>query len=163
MMKVCGAISILVAGGLLGGVPILRLLERIRVLALISEALSTMRAELNTYNMSIPELMRTVKDNRLFSSVVLLLEEEPMSFSAQWKTCVAQVGKNLTVREYRAVSSLGDVLGRYALEEQLASMDGVIELLREGKSETAHKLHSVSKLYVGTSLSLSAMLVVLLL
>jgi len=53
-------------------------------------------------------------------------------------------------------------LGRYTLEEQLSSIQSVIGLLAQGKEETRNKLRSVSRLYMGTSLSLSAMLVVLL-
>lgn len=163
MMKVCGAISILAAGGLLGGLPIWSMLERIRVIELFLDGLIKMRAELNTYSMSIPELMMTMKGHKIFSSVCLLLAEEPMSFSGQWKSSVDQVAESLTEQEYRSVSGLGDILGRYSLEEQLASMDSVIVLLREGKMHTEHKLRSLSRLYLGTSLSLSGMLVVLLL
>ena len=86
-----------------------------------------------------------------------------MAFSSAWKDCVMHHGVFLTGEEQYAIAGLGDVLGHYALEEQLASLDAVIDMLKRCKEETKDKLRGVWRLYLGTSLSLSAMLVVLLL
>ena len=164
MMKLCGAIIIMGTGFTLGCLPLMAMKERIRALEGYREELMRMRAELSTYGMSIPELIHVLRNSVLFSLPLLRIEEEgPMAFSVGWKTGVAQNSGSLTVHEKNALERLGDVLGRYSIEEQLCAIDEVVDIFEQGKAETLHKLRSVTRLYMGTSLSLSAMLVVLLL
>ncbi len=132
------------------------------------QALRRMRSELATYGTSIPELMRALreseKNTNLFEFVSNYIEENgPMAFCDIWKTYVKAESDYMTERENTAVLGLGDILGRYTIHEQLAAIDEVIEVLKEGKAETKMKLKEVAKLYLGTGLSLSSMLVVLLL
>lgn len=153
----------MIAGVMLGCLPLAEMRKRIEILESIISGLCRMRSELSTYGMSIPNLMALMKNENMFSSVRDCLERNgPMSFSDSWKAYIKEFGYALTAEENRVVSSLGDVLGQYAMTEQLESLRTVIELLEHGKVETRNKLRSVSRLYVGTSLSLSAMLVVLL-
>lgn len=148
---------------MLGGMPLQRMWERIRMLSTFEEALHLMRAELSSYGLRIPELMQRMDDCELFSSVAKYMEEVgPMGFSEGWKCCIERNCSFLTETERHEIAGLGEVLGRYTLEEQLFSIQSVIGLLVQGKEETRNKLRSVSRLYMGTSLSLSAMLVVLL-
>ena len=152
------------AGGLLGCFPLMKMKERIRVLDVVTEELKFIRAELHTYGLSIPELMGRMQTSMVFSTVGDIIEQYgAMAFSEGWKDCVTKFGEHLTPQERQATEGLGDILGRYALEEQVRAIDEAVELLLQGKMETVKRLREVSRLYMGTSLSLSAMLVVLLL
>ena len=148
----------------MGALPLLGMSERIRILEMLIEAFNRMKAELHTYGMSIPELMEQMREHQLFGAIRPRLEQEgAMAFSQIWLDCMERYHERLTAQEYRMVSELGDTLGRYALEEQLASLEAAIVFLTAGKNETKDRLRAVSKLYMGTSMSLAAMLVVLLL
>ena len=163
-MRLFGALFIMMAGGLLGCMPLVKLRERIKTLDTLIGELKRMRAELHSYGLSIPELMQKMGESVIFSSVRDSIEMDgAMAFAMGWKGCVAKCESCLTPQECQAVSALGDVLGRYAMEEQLSALDEVVEILQNGKEETKQRLQSVSRLYMGTSLCLSAMLVVLLL
>ena len=143
--------------------PLFWMRERMDTLDRLINGLCRMRSELSTYGISISDLMGLMKAEEMFSMVAECLEKSgPMAFSDSWKSNMKSFGNALTVRELHALEGLGEILGRYALEEQIESLNAVLELLTEGMNETKHKLKSVSRLYVGTSLSLSAMLVVLL-
>ena len=129
-----------------------------------TKELKFIKAELHTYGLSIPELMGRMQTSMVFSTVGDIIEQYgAMAFSEGWKDCVTKFGEHLTPREHQSTAGLGDVLGRYSLEEQVSAIDEAVELLSQGKVETMMRLREVSRLYMGTSLSLSAMLVVLLL
>lgn len=148
---------------MLGGFPLQRMWERARILNGFEKALYRMKAELNSYGLSIPELMQRMGDVELFSSIAKEIEKEgPMGFAEEWKRCIDHNSGYLTDAEHHEIAALGEILGRYELAEQLTAVQNVITILNQGKEETKKKLSSVSKLYMGTSLSLSAMLVVLL-
>ena len=142
--------------------------KRTRLLMLYDHGLKRMRTELATYGMSIPELMQKLSDNErewtLFPIVCSYIEQNgAMAFESGWKSYFVSHGDYLKDTEYRLIVGLGEILGRYTIDEQLEAIDRVSDALVLGVEETRHKVHEVSRLYLGTSFALSAMLVVMLL
>lgn len=127
-----------------------------------------MRAELATYGSGIPELMRMLcrreEETAIFDAVVLYIEQNgAMAFSEGWRTFISNHDEQLKEQELSALLGLADVLGLYAIEEQLAALEQASDVLCEGMEETRKKLREVSRLCMGASLSISLMLVILLL
>ena len=148
---------------MMGGLPLVGMWERIQTLNAFEDTLLRMEAELNSYGRSLPDLLEAMKESALLGVVAQRMEEEgPMGFACGWRYCVEQYCVHLTEREQCAVAGLGEILGRYSLEEQLAFIHKTVAVIEEGKAETKNKLRTVSRLYMGTSLSLSLMLIVLL-
>ena len=168
MIKLLGAVIIIMTGVTLGFMPLLDMKERVRMITMYREGLNRMKSELSTYGTSIPLLMnhlRAIENScKLFAYVSDAIEQNgPMCFSSAWHTYITEHGKFLNNTECETMCTLGEVLGRYSLEEQIASIDRSIELLASGAQVTRVKLQELSRIYIGTSLCLSTMLVVLLL
>ena len=129
--------------------------------------LKKLKAELVSYEVSIPVLMQAMSregDGSIFSFASrCIMSEGAMAFSNAWHRYLNEHGVFLEEQEYHAVNALGDVLGRYTIEEQAAAIDHSLSVLSAGRKEHTDKLHSVTRLYLGTAIALSAMLVVLLL
>ena len=69
----------------------------------------------------------------------------------------------LTKQEEDALLSLGDVLGAYILEDQMQEIDTAITMFQNGILDTKGFLKEQGKLYLGTSLSIGLILVVVML
>ena len=167
-MKLWGAIIIIAAGVMLGILPLAEMNERIRILSEYNYALNRLKSELSTYGTSIPQSMRNLslenKRASLFGAVSEHIElYGAMAFSEGWKSYIVKHRGMMGEQAYCAVIDLADVLGRYSIEEQLAAIERALCSISLGQDETKKKLQRVSKLYLGTSISLSLMLVVLLL
>lgn len=155
---------IILSGLIFGIAPLLKLLERIRLLSELIHALEKTKAELNTNVPTIPQLVYSMEGScELFNFINDQIEKQgPMVFYNAWHTCIQQE-RYLTPEEQNALHALGDTLGRYVIDDQLAAFDRTLPILKEGYTDAKIQLQSVSRLYIGTGLSLSAMLVVVLL
>ena len=167
-MKLLGAVLIILVGTVLSILPLMEMKERIRRLMVYADELRAIHAQLSTYGTSIPVLMRALCIEHTTSGLFAAISEHmdrngAMSFSDGWKRYINEQAAFLPEQELSALLHLGDVLGKYTVEEQLSSIERVLDLLYLGIGETKSKLREVSRLYLGTGLSLSSILVILLL
>lgn len=163
MNKLFGAMLIIFCGLLLGCTPLLKLVQRKQMLGEMMHSLSKMKSELCTASPSLPQLMYRMRDHgQMFTYLSSEMEEKgPMAFYDAWHYCVERE-LCLTGEEKNTLHSLGDALGRYVLEEQVAAIEGTIPVLREGYVQTKEQMREVGRLYIGMGLSLSVMLVIVL-
>lgn len=164
MHKLFGAIMIIFCGLLLSCTPLLKLMERKRLLSELTSILEKLHSELCTSAPALPQLMERVgTEHPIVGSIVSEMQENgPISFYDAWHKSIDRE-VYLTEEERNSLHGLGDVLGRYVLEEQLTAIARTLEVLREGYLSAKLQLAEVSRLYIGTGLSLSAMLVIILL
>ncbi len=148
-----------------------RLRARLTALSGLSTGLQFMRSELAFREPPVPELMETLAGQtpepvcRVFQACADRQEQlgrEP--FSAVWEQAVDQCGGlELTARERRELSAVGNILGRYDVDGQLGALGAlhhrVEQLYDEAVRERENKGRVYSTLGVVTGLGLVILLV----
>lgn len=164
MIRVIGAMLIIACGLLFGCSPLLKGMERKRVLSELMCGLSKMKSELCTAAPSLPQLILRIHDDgwRFADISAEMTEKGAMEFYNAWHGCVDNT-HCLTQEERSSLHGLGDALGRYVLEEQVAAIERTVPVLGKGYARTKEQLREVGRLYIGVGLSLSVMLVIVLL
>ena len=168
MIKLMGAVLILSAGVMLGSLPLVSMKERTRLLNGYVDALKAMKAELSAQGLSIPKLMDVLSEGNSSHHIFAYLssyiaEHGVMEFSVGWRSYIMSESSIIEEDELRSLMSVGDMLGKYTLEDQISEIEHCIEILERGIENTRQKQKEITKLYLGTSLSLSLMLIIALL
>ena len=170
MYKLLGAILLLSSALCCGACPIIYKMKRIRALSNLTSALFRMRMEMHAAAPSIPILIQIMCENSygeprdFFASIWSSMEEHgAMAFYSTWNIKAKEMFWMLTKQEEDALIKLGDVLGAYILEDQVQEIDTAITIFQNGILDTKGFLKEQGKLYLGTSLSIGLILVVVML
>ncbi len=164
-MRVAGA-AILTAAGLLAGLAAVDDLRRRRTLREgLARMLTLLGFELERFRTPLPAL---------FGKLPEQLEGEAAAFCRRVRDGLAQLGSRemediwreavapLPAEERRILTPLGQVLGRYGAEEQLAAVDACRGEMERARDETAAALRERSRMYIGVGAAGAAVLAVLL-
>ena len=143
---------------------------RIRLLMELIDALEKMKVELHSNVPTLPRLMDSMalcadgKAKYFFEALNKAMREKgAMAFYDEWKRQTSKGLQTLTYRERAEFLHLGDTLGCYLLEDQVESVERNLAVLREGALSTKAYIRERLKLYLGTSVSVGMLAVILLL
>ena len=137
MLRLIGAVIVVACTGTFGVSCAMRLGLRARVLSELIAALEVMRSEICDRLTPMPDLLETLAEqtnppvSRMFAGCLEGMKSlGNRSFYFLWKTAVEQTPElELTRQESQTLIELGHVLGRYDVEEQRRSLNGVIRRL----------------------------------
>ena len=131
--------------------------------------LDLIKAELNSNVCSIPELIEKIlpKLNDASLSFVNVLKINlsllgTKSFSAIWKESLCICSGSLYDKEFEALETLGQVLGKYDIETQSHHLDESIKLLRKSEIDAEFEFPQLKRLNLGVSVSAGLLLAILL-
>lgn len=169
MLRISGCVLVIAAGAMFGWLRLDGLRQRCRALAAFAEALRRGSAELGTSLTPTGELMAMLAEgsnpwvSRFFASVRddLAARGAPC-FPECWQAAVDGCGI-LELPEQQALSALATVLGQYGAEETCAALDRCARQLETAGEEVLRRMPDAARLYLGISLTVSALLAIVLL
>jgi len=149
--------------------PIYNQKQRISFLFSMIQFLKGVNNELRTNLSSISELLtisRTAYGESVQSLISCVLEDVneqgAAAFKDSWKRNIRCYDKLLSIYEIELLSHLGDVLGRYILEEQVMAVDSVIYALEAGYQSELSECKASESFRVRLGVVVGAGLVILL-
>ena len=169
-MKQLGMGIVLLASLSLGVVELLGKRERLRCLRELCDALALFRAGLADTRAPLPRLTQeTGKKARGRAGLFFHALEEKLlslgtySFSELWGQAVDETMTPLTPEERESMRCCGVMLGRFALEEQLAALDQLQRQLENIFTAEQRRYRDEKKLSLWLPTAAGALLVILLL
>ena len=168
-MKITGAVLILIAC-ISAGLGYCKLRKmKISCLFELCRALSILKGELATSLLPLPRLFRSVSEKSkgdcavFFSLLSSSLEEiSEEDFNSLWEKTASSIFKALSEDELKAFSSLGCVLGKFQIDQQLSALENVIAVLQSSLSSEKSAFSAQQRLSLGLSAA-GAMLILLVL
>ena len=131
--------------------------------------LELIEAELNSNICSIPELTEKIIDKLEGDSLTFMQLIKinlsmlgSKSFSAIWKESLSVCSNSLKDKEYEALDSLGQVLGKYEIDTQTHHLEECLKLLRKSEEEAAKEFPQSRQLNLGVSVSAGLLMAILL-
>ena len=169
MVKAAGALLVVSCCTLLGLVTAGRSAQRLRSLRSLLAALDLMKAELAARLAPLPELMLDLRLRteqpaaEFFSQVNWLTEKKHLPFRSAWEQSLEETeALCLRPEELKALSALGEVLGRYDAETQCAALERALQrlsLFRELEEKDKARKNRVSAvLGAGAGITLAILL-----
>ncbi len=169
MIKLLGVLLVVCAGVGAGFIQPCSMNQRIRLLEQLEQDLCYMGSELNSSRMSIPELMEVMQEQcgcctkPLYTAVRLRMAEDgAAAFEDAWKVAVKQYCSILTDGERKKLCSLGLVLGRYLLEDELTAVYDVQEYICKALTMEKEEYRNKSKVSVSLGAAFGAFLAIVL-
>ena len=166
-MKSIGAVFILISCLQLGSGWIKNKRDRLQCLDSLIFSLGLMKAELSTNLASIPELCRILASEakkeaadffgELGKSFDMLGEE---NFASLWKKSAVKCLPLLNEDELAEFISLGSVLGRYELAEQVNALNSCMEFMSLRLKELRLRYPADAKLSLGVSTAAALMILI---
>ena len=168
MIKFMGMLMIICSGTMLSYLPVCWMKERIRILCAYADTLKRMKEELSIRDLSIPTLLEVLSEEETMHGIFPYMksyteEHGIMAFDEGWRAYVVRDDAVFEEVEQKALLSVGETLGRCAIEDQLLEIERGISVLLDGACETRRKVKETMRLCLGTGVSLSIMLVIVLL
>ena len=170
MHKWIGALLVFGSVVVCGTYPIYCKSCRLRLLMELIGALEKMKVELHSNAPTLPCLMESMvlcangKAKHFFEALHKAMREKgAMEFYDEWKRQARKELQHLTYQERAEVLCLGDTLGCYLIEDQVERIDRTLSVLREGAFSTKAYIRERLKLYLGTSVSMGMLAVIVLL
>lgn len=144
--------------------------QRLKLLRNLSDALYYIEWELKTNLTPLDELIQTLSGERsagnakvFFKNLGERLNRQGMvTFPQCWCAEVRVLKDSLTGEEQDALLTLGDVLGRYGVEEMCCAMDRCIQVLERGYESTRCQAKERSRLSWGLGLAAGGTLAIVL-
>jgi len=170
-LKAIGAILLIAGGAYTGCAFAAALRRRVQLLSDLIAALSLMKAEIVLKLSPMPEVLSLLGAQRgligtVFDTMArnLLIIDMP-GLSYIWTKTLDEHKNELMLPQdaYRALCSLGDMLGRYASEEQEKQIEYVVSRLEEGRQRAQEEYERQGKLYRRMGVAGGAALAILLL
>lgn len=170
MIKLCGALLIMLGCVYIGCAPIYAMNQRSANLYAYWNLLERMKAELETYHHSIPQLFLSLlrlknKHTQPFIQSVYeaLISDRPNSFHEVWRSYIQQKLAVFGEEEREMLLYLGESLGCYSIEEQAIIINRSISRFRVSYEETIKRSRELRKLYPPCSAAVGILLVITLL
>lgn len=169
MIRLLGALLLLLGGLALGLIPVRELSRRAKILEIWMDALLLLEGELAFSLPAMPRLLETLSGKALspagetFARVRKGLEElGEKSFSQIWvQTVTANAG--LRGEDLAPLLRLGEVMGRYDREERSRAMGSAREQLARREALCREELRGKGRAYGTLGLALGAFVIILLL
>lgn len=168
-MKLAGAVLILLAGICAGHCLVAERRARIAALGDFIRSLEWMHGEMQLLATPLPELLTQAagKSGRvskaLFEAITAKLDhlgEE--SFSSIWQSELPRCCGMLRQEEQEELASLGMLLGRFSLDEQLLAIEHCVRNLSGKREALERSAPSFRRLALGLCVSSGALLVIIL-
>ena len=170
MTKLVGSIVLIGSTILIFYHPVFILQSRITLLKNLIFMLNQIKRELQTYLWSISDMMnhllalKNIYFEQFIGSVNKeIIEKGAAEFPKKWKENVLQFFPILSKEEQVAIAQLGDVLGRYTLNEQITVLEKTICILEESLCSACDYYHSKSHYSLGIGTSVGLIVAILLL
>ncbi len=171
MLKLIGAIFVIVAGSILGATEAMRLSARVRSLTSIVSSLEIMRSEICDRLTPLPELMEILAKTgpspakSFFANCLQELQSLGIhSFFEIWKRAAkATYQLELRPNEFLAFCEIGLPLGKYDIEEQRAGLDAAISRMTEFRRKAEEERKSYGKVYAALGVTAGIFTVIILL
>lgn len=150
-MRRLGALMVVLAGMLMGVRRAVALGHTVRLRSSLCRMLEGMRYELGRFRTPLPELFSALsvpwdgEAAALCRRAAEMLTAGQMSFSALWEDALAP----LPAREREILQPLGNILGRYGTEEQLAALERCVREMENALQEGQTRLRERSGVCVG--------------
>ena len=169
MVKALGAVLVVSCCTLLGLVTVGRSGQRLRSLGSLLAVLDQMKAELEDLLPPLPDLLRTLllraeqPAAEFLSQVIWLTEKKRLPFRDAWEKAAEETDALcLRPEETKALSALGEVLGRYDPENECAAVERArqrLSLFRElEERDKARKNRLSAALGAGAGITLAILL-----
>ena len=169
MIKLIGAIIILFSVVVLSIIPLYYTQYRMRILRDFLQDFRLLHNELTSNLSSVPELIEFLsqKGGHTTRPAYISIHEElnmhaVALFHDDWCRSMKRYTKYLSSEEYNQLLTIGDILGKYILEEQLSAINNSICLFEESLSKEKSIYPEKKKLNLGIGTSLGMILVILL-
>ena len=170
MFKWIGAILVFGAVLCSGTYPLLCKMNRLRALRELISSLERMRVDMRANVPTMPQLINDLLESahgvsKLFFQGLrdAMDDRGAMSFYDEWKHLTQELLWMLSDAERAEMMTLGDMLGCYSAEDQIVAMERTISVLQAGALIIKKFIREKMKLYVGTSVSVGMIVVIVLL
>ena len=170
MLKCFGALLVFASVLCCGTRPLMYKISRLRVLTEFVYVLERMKLEMHSHAPLLPQMLDDVivdaqgaAKNFLKEVKKVMDEDGAVFFYDEWKRLTRRDLRMLTERECTSFLVLGDMLGCCAAEEQVDAIVCTISVLQEGLLSTREYIRDRMKLYLGTSVSVGLIAVIVLL
>lgn len=169
MIRLTGAVLLLLGGLALGLIPVWELSRRAAALRAWGDALLLLKGELSFALPAMPQLLETLSHKALspagetFAQVgrgLGALGER--SFDQIWTQAVTQYG-GLQGEDLAPLLRLGETLGRYGREDRDRVLEAVLEQLSRREEHCREELKNKGRAYGALGLSLGAFFIIFLL
>lgn len=145
-------------------------IRRLKLLRNLADALYYMEWELKTHLTPLDELLHTLAGEgsvgiaeTFFKNLWERLDRQGMvGFPQCWRAEVRALKEGLTAEEENALLTLGDVLGRYGVEEMCCAMERCIQVLERGYESARRQAKERSRLTWGLGLAAGGTLAIVL-
>lgn len=141
--------------------------SHLKSLADVCDALELIKGELSTNLSSLPEICEALDGRAKGSAADFLLKLRisfenlgTEDFSMLWTRAVESAFKDLSCEELKSVASLGNILGKFRLEDQLSALDCTTAYLKDTLNRAKLDYPNERKLSLGVSAA-GAMLILL--
>lgn len=168
-MRLLGAVMALISCGAMGFIYNRSLRERMNTLSAMCEALTMMKVELSCRMCALPELIEALSERSKCDAAVFfagissrLSSLGEHSFDELWRECAEKSFTALGENERREIVSLGSILGRGALDAQIAEIDRCTSVLHLALESARAEHPQQSKLALGMSFAAGMLLVIML-
>lgn len=168
-MSLIGAVMILAACVLAAMRMVREETSRLRTLRELSAALARLQAEMNLHLTDLPSLAKSLggecsdRAGRFFAGLSAKLDKlGEKSFPQLWAENVRELLPELEAEDREAFLRLGQTLGRYELDEQLAAIERCRATLDRSASQLAQCLPERRRLAFGLMSAAGALLCILL-
>lgn len=169
MIKMVGAVMIIFSVMTLSAIPLCHHKHRMRVLRDFLHDFRFIHTEMKSNLSSVPDLMDhlRVKGGETTKSAYRSVYEKIAThgaalFQEDWCCIMMQYRIYLTSEEYGLLLNIGDILGKYILEEQLSALNNLIRLFEESFAKEKEIFPEKKKINLGIGTSLGIILVILL-
>lgn len=166
MIRMTGALLLLLGGLALGLLPVRELSRRCNALRAWEDALLLLRGELSFSLPAMPQLLETLRLKALspagetFARVREGLGElGERSFDQIWTQAVTQYG-GLRGEDLAPLLRLGETLGRYDREDRDRAIEAVRDQLSRREAHCREELKNKGRAYSALGLSLGAFLII---
>lgn len=169
MIKITGALLIMSSVIALSIIPLYHHSYRIRLLQDFLMDFRFIHNEMRTNLSSVPDLMKFLcrKGGKITGEAYkkiyeMICAHGAAKFQDDWCSVMKSYSKYLSSDEYDHLTNIGNILGKYILEEQLSALSHLIELFEKSLSEEKLILSEKKRIDLGIGASLGIILVILL-
>lgn len=169
MNKILGALVILSSTIALSLIPFYHRRYRIRLLQDFLRDFRFVHNELRSNLSSVPDLMDFLRRNggestrEVYAIIFEMINTHGTAlFHDDWCSGMKRYSRYLSSEEYDLLINVGNMLGRYILEEQLSALNHLIESFEESLSTEKLIFSEKNRLDIGIGTSLGIILVILL-
>jgi stage III sporulation protein AB len=165
-----GAGLLILAGSLFAKSKTAALKAHLTMLSSLTAALQVLQSEIQVNLTPVGDILAMLSDfgdrssRWFFREVSEQFTTRGAPYLAQcWNDAVVRCCSELSEEEQRALCTLGEVLGRYGVEEECAAINRCISELNIGLAQLRQRYYADVKLYTGLGLTAGCILAIVLL